>query len=186
MRPDKYCALCPLCHGRTNVVLPDGDPFSPLVLVGEAPGAKEDEVGRPFVGRSGRLLDRLLEEEGLGRANVLITNTVKCRPPGNRAPTQAEMAACYPFLEEELSRCKVIITLGRSAARDLLKIDIKMKDNVNRPRPVLIRGESVVVIPAYHPAASVYRPEVKDSLRESFRIAKTYLEGLRNASSTGT
>lgn len=168
------------------MVMPEGDPSSPIVLVGEAPGAKEDELGRPFVGRSGRVLDQLLEEAGLSRSKVLITNAVKCRPPKNRAPTREEMAACLPFLEGELGCCKVIITLGRSAARDLLKREIRMKDAVNRPVAVEVQGRKKLLIPAYHPAATFYDKEVRASLRESFRIARTYLEDRGNASSTGT
>ncbi len=175
MRPEGDCRRCLLCEGRAHVVLPDGDPRSPLALVGEAPGATEDEQGRPFVGRSGKVLDRILEEAGLSRSSVYITNTVKCRPPNNRVPTQEEMDACLPFLEEELADRKVIITLGRSAARDLLKRDIKMRDEVNRPVEVTVRGSKKVLIPAYHPAASFYNRQVKDSLRETFRIARTYL-----------
>ncbi len=186
MRPEEDCRRCLLHEGRARLVMPDGDPRSPLALVGEAPGAKEDEQGRPFVGRSGKLLGRLLEEEGLSRSVVYITNTVKCRPPDNRAPTQEEMDACYPFLEEELADRVVIITLGRSAARDLLKRDVKMKDEVNRPQEIFIRGSRKVLIPAYHPAASVYNPKVKDSLRETFRIARTCLEDRGSALSTGT
>jgi DNA polymerase len=143
--------------------------------VGEAPGAKEDQAGRPFVGRSGRILDFLLEEGGLPRDKVFITNTVKCRPPNNRAPKQEEMEACYPFLEHELVGRRVIITLGRSAARDLLKREVVMKEEVNKPQMLTVQGKEIVLIPAYHPAASFYNPQVKDSLRETIKIAKTYL-----------
>ncbi len=177
MRPDKDCQRCGLCEGRANVVLPDGDPSSPVAFVGEAPGAKEDAAGKPFVGSSGRVLNKLLEEEGLPRDTVFITNTVKCRPPNNRPPKQEEMDACYPCLEYELEGRKVIITLGRSAAKDLLKRDVSMKDEVNKPLKVKIGGREIDLIPAYHPAASFYNPKVKDSLRETIRIAKTYLEG---------
>ncbi|MBI0582816.1 MAG: uracil-DNA glycosylase [Methanomassiliicoccus sp.] len=177
MRPPEDCRRCALCAGRTNVVMPDGDPSSPIAFVGEAPGAKEDAAGRPFVGSSGKVLNQLLEEGGLPRERVFITNTVKCRPPNNRAPTQAEMDACLPCLESELEGRKVIVTLGRSAARDLLKRDIVMKDEVNRPTKVTIRGKEIVLIPAYHPAASFYNRTVKDSLRETIRVARTYLEG---------
>jgi len=175
MRPENDCRRCRLCEGRARLVMPDGDPRSPLALVGEAPGAKEDEAGRPFVGLSGRVLNQLLEEEGLDRSKVFITNTVKCRPPGNREPTQAEMDACLPCLESELEGRKVIITLGRSAARDLLKRPVVMRDEVNRPRKITIRGKDAILIPAYHPAASFYNRKVKDSIRESIRNARTYL-----------
>jgi DNA polymerase len=155
--------------------MPDGDPNAAVAFVGEAPGAREDEVGRPFVGPSGKVLTKLLEEEGLSRNEVFITNTVKCRPPDNRPPTAEEMDACLPCLESELEGRKVIVTLGRSAARDLLKRDIVMKDEVNQPQKVTIRGKQIVLIPAYHPAASFYNPKVRDSIREAIRTARTYL-----------
>jgi len=177
MTPSEDCKRCALCEGRTKVVRPDGDPMSPIALVGEAPGAKEDAAGRPFVGSSGKVLTQLLEEEGLPRSKVFITNTVKCRPPGNRDPTQEEMDACLPCLESELENRKVIITLGRSAAKDLLRKPIVMKDIVNRPQKITIRGKEMVLIPAYHPAASFYNRTVKDSIRQSIRCARTYLEG---------
>jgi DNA polymerase len=143
--------------------------------VGEAPGAKEDAAGRPFVGSSGKVLNKILEEEGLPREKVFITNTVKCRPPNNRPPKQEEMDACLPCLESELEGRKVIVTLGRSAAKDLLKREVSMRDEVNQPTTVNIGGRDIVLIPAYHPAASFYNPKVKDSLRETVRIARTYL-----------
>jgi uracil-DNA glycosylase family 4 len=157
------------------VVMPDGDPNAAVAFVGEAPGAREDEVGRPFVGPSGKVLTKLLEEEGWSRNEVFITNTVKCRPPDNRPPTAEEMDACLACLESELEGRKVIVTLGRSAARDLLKRDIVMKDEVNQPQKVTIRGKQIVLIPAYHPAASFYNPKVRDSIREAIRTARTYL-----------
>lgn len=175
MRPSEDCRRCALCAGRANVVMPDGDPNSPIAFVGEAPGAKEDAAGRPFVGSSGKVLTRLLEEEGLDRSKVFITNTVKCRPPGNREPTQEEMDACLPCLESELENRKVVVTLGRSAAKDLLRRPIVMKDEVNRPRKITVRGKEMVLIPAYHPAASFYNRSVKESIRESIRSARTYL-----------
>jgi DNA polymerase len=176
MKPPENCKWCALCEGRTNVVMPDGDPSSPIAFVGEAPGAKEDAAGRPFVGSSGKVLTQLLEEEGLPRDKVFITNTVKCRPPGNREPTQEEMDACLPCLESELESRKVVVTLGRSAAADLLRKSIVMKNEVNRPRKITIKGKEIVLIPAYHPAASFYNRNVKDSIRESIRSARTYLE----------
>jgi uracil-DNA glycosylase len=175
MKPSPECSRCSLCQGRTRVVMPDGDPMSPLALVGEAPGAKEDAAGVPFVGSSGRVLNRLLEEEGLPRETVFITNTVKCRPPDNRPPTQEEMEACLPCLESELKDRKVVVTLGRSAGRDLLRRDVVMKDEANHPQRITIKGCEIVLIPTYHPAASFYNPRVKEAIREALRTAKTYL-----------
>ena len=185
MRPDLDCLRCRF--ERAGQGRPARRrPVLPVVFVGEAPGAKEDAAGMTFRRSSGRDAQPAPEEEGLAREKVFITNTVKCRPPNNRPPKQEEMDACFPCLESELEGRKVIVTLGRSAAKDLLKRDVSMKDEVNRPRKVKIREREIDLIPAYHPAASFYNPKVKDSLRETIRIAKTYLEGPGNASSTGT
>lgn len=186
MRPDRDCSACTLCQGRRNIVYPDGDPASPVAFVGEAPGKKEDETGKPFQGSSGRVLDRLLEEEGVPRSAIFITNTVKCRPPGNRVPTKEEMAACLPCLKEELRGRRLIVTLGRTAARDLLGREVSLSQEVNRLTTVNIDGDEIDVVLAYHPAASFYNPKVKESLRGTIRLARTYLEDRGSASSTGT
>lgn len=175
MSPDTDCARCKLCEGRTNVVMPDGDPSSPVAFVGEAPGKKEDEMGKPFVGSSGKVLNKLLAEEDLPRERIFITNTVKCRPPNNRPPTAEEMETCWSCLEEELEGRKLIVALGRSAAKDLLKREVSLSKEVNTLLKVTIRGKEIDMIPAFHPAASFYNPKVKDSLRETIRIARSYL-----------
>ena len=117
------CTRCPLSGGRTNVVFGVGDPSADLMFVGEGPGRDEDLKGEPFVGRSGQLLDRVLQEElGIGRDRVYIANCVKCRPPGNRDPHPEEVASCRPYLEGqiELVGPKVIVALGNFAARLLV------------------------------------------------------------------
>ncbi|MDR1954751.1 MAG: uracil-DNA glycosylase [Candidatus Methanoplasma sp.] len=178
MRPEPGCRLCGLCEGRTKIVLPSGDLNSPVVFVGEAPGEREDLSGRPFVGRSGRLLDSIMEEEGVERSKVMITNTVKCRPPNNRDPTKEEMAACRPFLDHELSGRKVVVGLGKSACRDLLGYEGKMADIVNKKLSIKVMGEDVLFIPTYHPAACIYNRESTSALRTTMRILKEeYLEG---------
>ncbi|NLK26318.1 MAG: uracil-DNA glycosylase [Euryarchaeota archaeon] len=185
MRPNKDCTGCTLCHSRQNVVYPDGDPDSPVAFVGEAPGRKEDEIGKPFQGASGKVLDKLLEEEEVPRSSIFITNTVKCRPPQNRDPTEDEMAACLPCLEEELKDRRLIVTLGRTAARDLLHRQVHLAKDANMITKVTIRGKEIDLVVAYHPAASFYNPKVKESLRETIRITRAYLEGHGNVSSTG-
>src|ERR1700735_2063176 len=117
------CTRCRLAEGRTQVVFGVGDPGSSLLVVGEAPGREEDLQGEPFVGRSGKLLDRLmLEEIGLTRAECYIANVVKCRPPNNRDPAPNEIASCRPYLEEQITLIEpaVIVTLGNFATRLLL------------------------------------------------------------------
>ncbi len=157
------------------MVPPEGDPRSPIAFVGEAPGEMEDKEGRPFIGRAGRVLNKALEQEGLPREKILITNTVKCRPPKNRAPHIREMKACFPHLEQELRHAKVIVALGRTAARDFLRRDVKLGEEVNKIMHIKILGKEKDFIVAYHPAASFYDPKVKESLRETVRMVKPYL-----------
>lgn len=178
MRPEPDCRLCGLCEGRTRIVLPSGDLESSVVFVGEAPGEREDLSGKPFVGRSGKLLDSIMEEEGVDRSEVMITNTVKCRPPNNRDPTKEEMDACRPFLDHELSGRKVVVGLGKSACRDLLGYEGKMADIANKKMSIKVNGEDVLFIPTYHPAACIYSRESRDALRTTMRILKDeYLGG---------
>ena len=124
------CTACDLALHRTNVVFGEGDLNSPLVLIGEGPGDTEDKTGRPFVGRAGQLLDKALEDSGVGRANVYITNTVKCRAadwstgkPVNRAPTEVEVATCRRWLEPQIAflKPKVILCIGAPSAKNLIK-----------------------------------------------------------------
>lgn len=129
------CVACPLSERRRNVVFGEGNPNSPLVLVGEGPGDKEDETGRPFVGRAGQMLDRALADNGLSREDVYICNTVKCRAcdwstgkPVNRAPAEEEVTACRQWLEPQLGiiQPKVILCIGAPSARNLIKKDFKI------------------------------------------------------------
>src|SRR5947208_2681508 len=113
---------CPLKRTATNTVFLDGNPAAPVMIIGEAPGAEEDRLGRPFVGRSGQLLDRMLAAIGLDRTGVQITNVIYWRPPGNRKPTSAEIAACLPFVFRHiaLAHPKVLVLAGGTAASTLL------------------------------------------------------------------
>ena len=146
------CTRCPLSATRTNVVFGTGDPTAGLVFVGEAPGRDEDLAGEPFVGRSGRLLDRLVHEEiGLTRDRFYIANVVKDRPPGNRDPLPAEIEACRPWLEAQLDLIdpKVVVTLGNFATRTLLGTD----DGITKVRGRSYPYRNGVLIPTFHPAA---------------------------------
>ncbi|MGH9080116.1 MAG: uracil-DNA glycosylase [Acidimicrobiales bacterium] len=148
------CTRCPLAAGRTQVVFGAGDPDADLVFVGEAPGRDEDLQGEPFVGRSGKLLDRLLLEElGVDRSGVYITNVVKCRPPDNRDPKAEEIAACRPYLSAQLELIgpRVVVSLGNFATKLLLETDVGITK---------LRGRSFPVgpwhlVPTYHPAAAL-------------------------------
>lgn len=145
------CTKCALAGGRTQVVFGVGDPDADLMFVGEGPGHEEDLKGEPFVGRSGQLLDRLLWEElGITRQRVYIANVVKCRPPGNRDPLPEEIAACRPWLEQQIDLIapRVIVTLGNFAARLLLDTTAGIKSLRGRPYPY----RKAVVVPTYHPS----------------------------------
>ena len=170
--PDKDCRLCTLCEGRTNLVLPSGDLDSPVVLVGEAPGENEDQQGAPFVGRAGQILNQAMEDVGLERSRVMITNTVKCRPPNNRDPEQSEMDACRKYLESELAGRRAIIGLGKSAIRDLMGYEGPMGPVVNTRQYIEINGERILFIPTYHPMACVYQKIAREKLRETLRMVK--------------
>lgn len=147
------CTRCALAESRTQVVFGMGDPDADLLFVGEAPGAEEDRQGLPFVGRSGQLLDRLIEEEmGMRRgAGVFIANVVKCRPPGNRDPHPEEIAACRPYLEAQVDLIdpRVVVTLGNFASRLLLDTKVGVTKLRGQTYPF---GERVLV-PTLHPAA---------------------------------
>ncbi len=148
------CTACPLAATRTQVVFGVGDPAADLLFVGEGPGREEDLRGEPFVGRSGRLLDRLLAEElGMDRSQCYIANVVKCRPPDNRDPRPEEIAACGHFLEHqiELIDPRVVVTLGNFATRRLLATDRGITNVRGRSYPF---GRAHLV-PTYHPAAAL-------------------------------
>jgi uracil-DNA glycosylase family 4 len=147
----RTCVACPLALGRTTVVFSAGNPASDLMFVGEAPGHDEDLQGEPFVGRSGKLLDRLIAEElGLDRTGCYICNVVKCRPPGNRDPQPGEVEACRHYLESQVDLVapKVIVTLGNFAVRALLETT----ETVTRLRGKSYPYASTVVVPTFHPS----------------------------------
>ena len=145
------CTKCPLAEGRTNVVFGVGDPHADLLFVGEGPGHQEDLAGEPFVWRSGKLLDRLmLEEIGLTRAQCYIANVVKCRPPQNRDPAPAEIEACRPYLEEQITHINptVVVALGNFATRLLLD----RAEGIRQLRGAVYPYRSGHLVPTYHPA----------------------------------
>jgi uracil-DNA glycosylase family 4 len=146
------CTLCELAAGRTQVVFGSGSPDADIMFVGEGPGANEDKLGLPFVGRSGELLDKLMAEEmDLDRSSCYITNVVKCRPPGNRDPKPDEIAACRPYLESQLQMIspKVVVTLGNFAAKLLLDT----QTGITRLRGSTYPFGDAVLVPTFHPAA---------------------------------
>jgi DNA polymerase len=175
---DLACTKCRLSRGRTQVVPGAGPCTSSIALIGEAPGREEDLKGEPFVGRGGKLLDKVLREAGSDRSEVFICNLVKCRPPGNRRPRKDEIEACSRFLKSELEhvRPKVVCLLGQTVVKNLLDRNDRMEDLVGTSTKANIAGVGVQVFIAYHPAACLYQRKnivsFKKSIRASIRAAK--------------
>lgn len=174
---DLDCELCRLSHKRTKVVAPSGDLISPVVFVGEAPGEKEDLSGQPFVGRAGKMLDRLLKEEGLPRDRIMITNAVKCRPPGNRRPRPDEVLACRPYLEDDLRGKRLVVCMGRTACEGLLNNKVALKECANQLFAIAIGRERMDLLPTYHPSAALRNLEAREGLRRTIRwVRENYPE----------
>lgn len=146
----KSCKKCNLCKTRNNAVPGSGNVMSEIIVVGEAPGHQEDETGLPFVGRSGKLLDKVLEEFGVKRKDVMVLNIIKCRPPNNRDPLPEEIEECIPYLKKQLSiiEPKTIITLGRVATQILLDTE----DKIGRLRGEWHEYQKIPLMPTYHPS----------------------------------
>jgi uracil-DNA glycosylase len=164
------CVRCPLHQGRTKVVFGSGNANADLMFVGEAPGMHEDLQGLPFVGRAGRLLDQLLEEVGLQRSDVFITNVLLCRPPGNRDPQPEEIDTCKPYLHRkiDLIEPKVICTLGNFATKLLTRSQRGITGVHGRPQVHELGGRTVRVFPIYHPAAALRSTRTLEELRADF------------------
>ena len=161
---------CTLKRTATNTVIADGNPAAPVMIIGEAPGADEDRIGRPFVGRAGQLLDRMLAAIGLDREDVLITNVIYWRPPGNRTPTTDEIAACVPFVLRHVAlvRPKVLVLAGGTAARALLPPGPGITRLRGRWFDLAVPGldQPVPTLPMFHPSFLLRAPERK---REAWR-----------------
>ncbi|HJZ15403.1 MAG TPA: uracil-DNA glycosylase [Stellaceae bacterium] len=161
---------CPLKRTATNTVFIDGNPAAPVMIIGEAPGADEDRIGRPFVGRAGQLLDRMLTAIGLDRSGVLITNVIYWRPPGNRTPTAAEIASCLPFVFRliALVHPKVLVLSGGTAAGALLAQGQGITRLRGRWFDLAVPGldQPVPTLPMFHPSFLLRTPERK---REAWR-----------------
>ncbi len=168
------CQRCPLHHTRTNVVVGEGPLEARLVFVGEAPGQDEDLQGRPFVGRAGQLLTKMIEAMGLQREQVYIANVLKDRPPGNRTPLPEEVAACVPFLHEQLAiiQPRVICTLGAVAAHALLETPTALSHL--RGRFHQYRG--IPLMSTYHPAYLLRNPDAKRVVWEDLKQVRDLLK----------
>jgi uracil-DNA glycosylase family 4 len=167
------CRRCKLYKGRTNLVFGEGPPDADLMFVGEAPGADEDQQGRPFVGAAGGLLNNMLSKLGLRREEVYIANILKSRPPGNRDPEADEIAACLPFLKKQIAalRPRVIVTLGRIAAHALLGT----KEPLTRLRGRWQQYDHVRVMPTFHPSYLLRAPQERRKTWEDMQQVMEYL-----------
>lgn len=169
------CNACRLRAGCTQVVFGDGNPTARLMCIGEGPGADEDRLGRPFVGKAGQLLDRILEVSGFDRQrSCYIANVVKCRPPGNRTPEPEERAACWPILRAQmrLVRPAIVVLLGATALQAL----IDPQARITRMRGQWVEREGILFMPTYHPAALLRDPSKK---REAWTDMKAVVQKYR-------
>jgi uracil-DNA glycosylase family 4 len=159
------CSLCDLHKGRTRTVPGEGSPDAKIMFIGEAPGFNEDKQGRPFVGQSGHFLDELLASIGLERSTVFITNVVKSRPPNNRDPLPAEIAACAPYLQRQIDAInpKMIVTLGRFSMAKFFP-----GESISRIHGQARRKDGRIYVPMYHPAAALHQTALKKVIEEDF------------------
>lgn len=169
----RVCRLCPLHKSRKHAVPGEGPPEAAVFIVGEAPGANEDEQGRPFVGAAGKNLDRMLEKAGLTRAEVFITNTVKCRPPSNRRPRRDELDSCHPYLRRQLEalRPRLVVLLGDTALKEFFP-------SASLPGlhgQVLKRGP-FSMLATYHPASVIYNPALAAVLEQDCVRIREFLK----------
>lgn len=170
------CRRCKLCPTRRNIVFGEGNPKAELMFVGEGPGADEDASGRPFVGRAGQLLTKMIEAMGYKREDVYIANTVKCRPPENRTPEKDELDTCIPFLFRQIAviRPKVIVALGNPAQQSLLDT----KTGITRMRGSFHdypRLTGIKVMPTFHPAYLLRSPDKKREAWEDLKMVRDFL-----------
>jgi uracil-DNA glycosylase family 4 len=175
---ERFLAGCPRCKlsgSRTRIVFGAGNPGADLMFVGEAPGREEDEQGLPFVGAAGGLLTKIIEAMGTTRDDVYIVNTVKCRPPENRNPEPDEVAACRPFLEEQIRLVapRVIVTLGTFAAQAILGTD----EPISQLRGRWHVAHGARVMPTYHPAFLMRSPKHKKEVWEDMQKVRDRLAG---------
>ncbi|MEK6279243.1 MAG: uracil-DNA glycosylase [Acidobacteriota bacterium] len=175
------CTRCPLYEGRSNIVHTEGNRKARLMFVGEAPGADEDAQARPFVGRAGQLLTKIIESIGFRREDVLIGNVNRCRPPGNRPPTEEEAAMCKPFLLREIAAVQpeVIVVLGNTATRNLLNTKV----GITRLRGNFQGYQGVKVMPTFHPAYLLRDPSKKQETWQDLKKVRDYLESTRKRDS---
>jgi DNA polymerase len=170
------CTRCKLSKERKNIVFGVGNPDAALVFVGEAPGAEEDRTGEPFVGAAGQLLTKMIEAMGFHRSDVYICNIIKSRPPGNRNPEPDEIAACEPFLKQQLAaiRPRMLVCLGKFAAQTLLRSDAP----ISRMRGRFQAYEGIPLMPTFHPAFLLRNPSAKREVWADLQLVMAELDRL--------
>lgn len=173
---------CGLKKTAKNLVFADGNPDARIMFVGEAPGREEDIQGKPFVGRAGKLLDKMLAAIGLDRTTVYIANTVPWRPPGNRDPSAIEIETCLPFIRRQIALCapEVLVTMGNAATKTLLQTSEGILRARGKWRTVDIEGQPIKVIPTLHPAYLLRSPGQKKLSWRDFMAIKKELESRKN------
>ena len=179
----RSCVQCPLSATRTKAVPGEGTPSARVMLIGEAPGRDEDQRGQPFVGAAGRFLDEMLAGSGVNRDDLFITNTVKCRPENNRTPRKREVDTCtslYLFEQIELINPALIMLLGSVATKKLLGVN-----SVNEVRGRVIEHNNRKYLAGYHPAASFYREDMAENIRQDFALLRQELQKLASHPEAG-
>ena len=171
----KGCRKCTIGEDRLNLVFGEGSEKAEIFFVGEAPGADEDEQGRPFVGRAGKLLTKIIQAMGYEREDVYIGNILKCRPPGNRDPLPEEEQRCFPYLalQLELIKPKVIVALGKYAAHALLRV----KTPITRLRGKWGKFRGIAVMPTFHPSYLLRNPRGKREVWEDMKEVLAFVKG---------
>jgi uracil-DNA glycosylase len=168
VRSISTCQRCPLAKTRVRAVPGQGPVPAGLMLIGEAPGRSEDELGQPFSGAAGRVLDSMLEAAGLSRDRVYITSVIKCRPPKNRNPSKEEVAACAIHLQRQIERLqpRIIVLMGNVALKALVDHSL----TIGTTRGKILRNDGLLYLPVYHPAAVLYNRTLANQLRDDFML----------------
>lgn len=171
------CERCDLKNSRRSVVFGEGNPDTDLMFVGEGPGANEDLEGRPFVGKAGQLLTKVLKAVGLEREEVYITNVVKCRPPQNRTPSFLEISLCKPYLDAQIAiiKPKIIVCLGVAAMNALINSRLP----ISKMRGKWIEKDAILYLATYHPAALLRDPSKNKFFIEDLRNIKEHYQLLK-------
>ena len=173
----QVCTLCSLSKSRTLAVPGEGPLNAKLMFIGEGPGAEEDIQGKPFVGSSGKFLDKLLGTINIKREDVFISNIVKCRPPNNRAPSRDECNACLPYLKAQIFAIKphLICTLGKTALESLTG-----ESSISRVHGRFLKNDNIQFFPLYHPAAALHNPTLKSTLESDMYKLKDVLNRIED------